>query len=165
MTARIVCSVVLAVSCPSLAAAPSLPPVPTNFSIQGDAAIGKPIFMQVCSVCHGAKGKGDGVAGMSLRPKPTNFTDAAVMARISDWEMFVVVKNGGPAAGKSPLMAAYGTNLTEHQIHDVLTYVRSLNQSVATLPDAVPGTTTSPPASPASTGQSTPENSIASPRP
>ena len=34
---------------------------------------GKKLYNQMCAVCHGAKGKGDGVAGAALNPKPTNF--------------------------------------------------------------------------------------------
>lgn len=35
---------------------------------------GKTLFSTTCISCHGAEGKGDGVAGASLNPKPRNFT-------------------------------------------------------------------------------------------
>lgn len=35
---------------------------------------GEKIFQSVCVSCHGADGKGDGVAGASLNPHPRNFT-------------------------------------------------------------------------------------------
>jgi len=28
----------------------------------------------MCTICHGDKGKGDGVAGAALNPRPGNFT-------------------------------------------------------------------------------------------
>ena len=37
-------------------------------------AKGKGVFEQQCVMCHGAGGKGDGVAGAGLNPKPRNFT-------------------------------------------------------------------------------------------
>lgn len=36
---------------------------------------GKQLFTNTCVSCHGNEGKGDGVAGASLNPKPRNFTD------------------------------------------------------------------------------------------
>jgi mono/diheme cytochrome c family protein len=40
-------------------------------------AKGKGLFSTTCVSCHGAEGKGDGVAGSSLNPKPRNFTTAS----------------------------------------------------------------------------------------
>lgn len=37
-------------------------------------ARGKEIFSSSCASCHGAAGRGDGVAGANLNPKPRNFT-------------------------------------------------------------------------------------------
>lgn len=36
---------------------------------------GKQMFSTTCASCHGESGKGDGVAGASLNPKPRNFTE------------------------------------------------------------------------------------------
>jgi len=36
---------------------------------------GKTLFSTNCASCHGTEGKGDGVAGLSLNPKPRNFHD------------------------------------------------------------------------------------------
>lgn len=36
-------------------------------------AQGKELFQKNCSSCHGEQGKGDGVAGVNLNPKPRNF--------------------------------------------------------------------------------------------
>jgi mono/diheme cytochrome c family protein len=36
---------------------------------------GKTLFSTNCASCHGTEGKGDGVAGASLNPKPRNFHD------------------------------------------------------------------------------------------
>jgi mono/diheme cytochrome c family protein len=41
------------------------------------AAKGKALFTTTCVSCHGADGKGDGVAGAALNPKPRNFTSSS----------------------------------------------------------------------------------------
>jgi mono/diheme cytochrome c family protein len=50
-------------------------------------AKGKTLFETTCSSCHGAEGKGDGVAGKTLNPPPRNFTE------LSNWK-------NGPAFSK-----------------------------------------------------------------
>ena len=40
--------------------------------------------------------------------------------------VFRVIKEGGAAVGKSPLMAPWGGTLSDTQIHDVVAFVRTL---------------------------------------
>jgi mono/diheme cytochrome c family protein len=42
--------------------------------------------------------------------------------------LFKVTKEGGPAVGKSPMMAPWGGTLSDEQIWDVVAFVRSLAQ-------------------------------------
>ena len=44
-------------------------------SWSADAALGKKLFDEKCQACHGVKGDGRGPIGLSLTPKPTNFTN------------------------------------------------------------------------------------------
>lgn len=87
---------------------------------------GKAHYDTYCSTCHGATGAGDGVAGAALNPKPANFTDAAYWtAEITDERLTKVIKEGGAAVGKSPLMAPWGGVLSDEQIAEVVAYVKS----------------------------------------
>ena len=50
-------------------------PVPTTPTAAPDIAKGAALYASTCVACHGAAGRGDGPAGVSLTPMPANFTD------------------------------------------------------------------------------------------
>ncbi|MBF8260689.1 MAG: exported protein of unknown function [candidate division NC10 bacterium] len=95
---------------------------------KGDPKLGKQKYVENmrCSACHGESGIGDGPAAVALNPKPRNYTDCAVMSKKSDAELFKVIKEGGPAAGLSPLMVAFGSQLSDKEIWDVIAFIRSI---------------------------------------
>lgn len=62
------------------------------------------IFKTRCTTCHGATGKGDGPAAAGLNPKPRDMSDAAWQKSVTDEQIEKIIKSGGPAVGKSPLM-------------------------------------------------------------
>ena len=98
-------------------------------TIAGQAADvdqGKKLYGQFCASCHGQSGKGDGPAAAALNPKPRDHTDKAYMSKMSDEDMFKVIKNGGASIGKSPLMPPWGASLKDDQINDVVAYIRTL---------------------------------------
>ncbi len=66
------------------------------------------VYKTSCSTCHGEAGAGDGVAGSALTPPPRDFSDAAWWDSTTDDHVKTVIVKGGPAAGKSPLMAPFG---------------------------------------------------------
>ncbi|MDH3256321.1 MAG: cytochrome c [Nitrospinota bacterium] len=72
-----------------------------------------------CAICHGAKGKGDGIMAGNLNPKPRDFTDLAVMSRISDMSMFHAIKNGI----EDSAMPAW--NLPDEQVFEVIAYIKT----------------------------------------
>jgi cytochrome c553 len=83
--------------------------------IEGSGASGVPavkaeaaaaLYAQVCTVCHGEDGKGNGPAAAALDPKPASFVDAAWQDAISDKQILTVLKEGGKAVGKSEAMVA-----------------------------------------------------------
>ncbi len=84
-------------------------------------AKGKKTFKQMCAICHGDKGKGDGMAGMSLKPKPSNFTLEKVQSQ-SDGAIFWKMTEG-----RTP-MASYKDILKEEQRWELVNYIRTLKK-------------------------------------
>lgn len=82
---------------------------------------GRSKYQQNCQVCHGAAGKGDGIAASELRHKPSNLpnklnswfkTDAGLIKKIM--------------RGKGEMPAWQGI-LSEADVKDIFSYIRSVN--------------------------------------
>ena len=84
------------------------------------------LFTELCSVCHGVGGKGDGPSAQGLEPKPADFTNCNAMAKDSDDVLFKIVKGGGQSAGRSTVMPAWGDSLSDRQIRELVKFIRSL---------------------------------------
>jgi mono/diheme cytochrome c family protein len=84
------------------------------------------LFTDLCSVCHGVGGKGDGPSAQGLEPKPADFTNCKVMAKDSDDVLFKIVKEGGQSVGRSTVMPAWGYSLRDQQIRELVKYIRGL---------------------------------------
>jgi mono/diheme cytochrome c family protein len=82
------------------------------------------LFTELCSVCHGVGGKGDGPSAQGLVPKPADFTDCRALAKDSDEVLFKIIKGGGQSAGRSTVMPAWGDSLSDAQIRELVKYVR-----------------------------------------
>lgn len=92
--------------------------------LKGDAkaaASGKKLYTAMCFVCHGPKGKGDGMAGAGLTPKPTNLTSAAAQSQ-SDGAIFWKI-----AEGRAP-MAGYKNSIPEKKRWEIINYIRTLKK-------------------------------------
>ena len=87
---------------------------------------GQALYRHYCTICHGMTGQGDGFNSFNLATPPAKHADPARMATESDSRIREVIKVGGPALGMSPLMPAWGTVLTDMQIVDLSTYIRTL---------------------------------------
>jgi mono/diheme cytochrome c family protein len=90
--------------------------------LKGDAnaaASGKKLYKVMCFVCHGPKGKGDGMAAAGLTPKPSNLTSEAVQSQ-SDGAIFWKI-----AEGRTP-MASYKSSIPEKKRWEIINYIRTL---------------------------------------
>lgn len=91
------------------------------------AADAKPVFDFYCAQCHGTAGDGKGVnVTKDFATDPRNFTNKEDMEKRSDEEIRTVIKDGGPAISKSPLMPPWGSTLSAAQVDDLVLYVRKL---------------------------------------
>lgn len=106
--------------------------------IKGDAAKGATTYKTLCASCHGDKGDGKGPAGVALNPHPTDFADPANAERLTPEYVHKVIKEGGAAVGKSPLMVAWGPSLKEDQLNDVTAYVLQFKPKAAPAEKAAP---------------------------
>lgn len=95
----------------------------TGFA-KGDAVAGKTKYDQFCVTCHGATGKGDGPAGAALKPKPADFA----VTKLTDADMFKIIKEGGTAVGRSAMMISWKASLTDGDINNVIAYIRTLKK-------------------------------------
>ena len=86
-----------------------------------ETAKGKTLYTQMCVICHGKSGKGDGPAGLALNPRPADHTSAKVQDQ-SDGALFWKMTNGNPP------MAAYKDVLSEEQRWDLVNYIRTLKK-------------------------------------
>ena len=93
---------------------------------KGDAKAGKAKYDANCVGCHGSTGKGDGPAAAALKPKPQDHTDGKIMNALSEKYLFDIIKDGGAAMKKSPIMPANNKKLTDQEISAVVAYIRSL---------------------------------------
>src|SRR3954467_5306967 len=86
-------------------------------------ASGAKAFGRYCAACHGKEGQGDGPGGAKLNPKPSNLADADWKHGSSDGEIYAVIHDGVKDTG----MKGFASRMTEHELWDLINYVRSLS--------------------------------------
>jgi mono/diheme cytochrome c family protein len=82
-------------------------------------------YTALCASCHGATGKGD---GMALTPAPRNFTDKAWQGKVDDARIAKVIKSGGASVGLSPMMAPWSAALNDAEITAMVKFLRTFAQ-------------------------------------
>jgi mono/diheme cytochrome c family protein len=85
-------------------------------------AAGKKIYGTYCAVCHGDKGKGDGIAAAGLNPKPANHASEKFQKQ-TDGAIYWKLTTGRPP------MASYSNTLTVTQRWQVIDFIRTLKAS------------------------------------
>jgi len=95
-------------------------------AVAADADAGAAKFRQLCSACHGNNGHGDGPAAAGLNPKPANLSSPDWQASVDDEYLRTVIRDGGAAVGKSPMMTPWGHALKGEDMDNVIAFIRSL---------------------------------------
>ena len=85
-------------------------------------AAGNNIYSQLCAVCHGNNGAGDGITAAALQPKPANFR-TALFQNQSDGTIYFKISDGRPP------MPPFKSQLSDQQIWAIIHYLRSLEDS------------------------------------
>lgn len=95
---------------------------------QGSSDPARALYLQQCAPCHGESGKGETWRAKTFLIKPRDLTDRAYMQKLTDRYLFDIIKHGGANFGK-PGMPGVGFRLADQQIHELVSYVRSLSTS------------------------------------
>lgn len=98
--------------------------------LQGEhVSNGRKLFAYYCSSCHGSKGKGDGFNAVNLDPQPRDLSDSKekYMAKQKNEDLFKVISLGGKAIEKSARMPPFGKTLSEHEIWEIVAFIRYLH--------------------------------------
>lgn len=90
-------------------------------AVRGNPKNGQIVYEQQCLRCHGSKLDGSGPDAKDLIVRPANLQSQASRAK-TDWELLVTITNG---ALFTPMHGFRG-KLTDEQILDVLSYIRSV---------------------------------------
>lgn len=86
-----------------------------------DLANGAKLYQVSCVACHGATGRGDGLAGKGLDPAPANFHDPDLIWNSAPYKFYNTIRLGVPGTG----MIAF-SQLSDKEIWDLSFYLKSL---------------------------------------
>lgn len=86
----------------------------------GDAQRGQAVYTANCMACHGQKADGNGPAAAALKPRPTDFTQAAWWKGQTPAGLKAVIKSGKPGTS----MMGFG-RLSDRQLDDVVAFLQS----------------------------------------
>ncbi|MFN8475831.1 MAG: c-type cytochrome [Anaerolineae bacterium] len=115
---------------------------------------GQQTYQENCLVCHGARGRGDGAAAITLNPRPADLR-VHMAAGHPDSQIYDWVSNGVPGTG----MPGWQDKLSSAQRWDVINYIKTF-----ATPAASPGITSPLPAGPLVDSGSSTEPAAASQR-
>ncbi|HEX5003182.1 MAG TPA: cytochrome c [Bacteroidia bacterium] len=83
---------------------------------------GKALYMRMCTVCHGATGKGDGIGAAGLPVQPADHTSAIVQSQ-TEGALFYELSNGHTS------MPAYKNTLTAKQRWELVCFIKTLKKT------------------------------------
>lgn len=81
------------------------------------------VYANYCVTCHGINADGNGRAARLYDPRPANLR----ISEKNDSYLALIIRTGGEKLGRSPKMPPWVEELTDEQIRDVVSFVRSVN--------------------------------------
>lgn len=86
---------------------------------------GAALFKTNCAMCHGAEGKGDGIAGKALKPPPRNMVEGKWKQGGGELALFATLQNGIPGSS----MQGYKDALPAKDRWALVQFVHSITQN------------------------------------
>lgn len=93
-------------------------PIPPNAD---SLAAGEAVYREVCLVCHGLTGLGDGPTGISLNPRPADLSLHTEPGVHPDGRLFRWISEGFP----NSVMVGFGSSLSEDERWNLVNYIRT----------------------------------------
>jgi len=94
----------------------------------GDPSRGAALYADYCWTCHGKMGKGDGPIAVAYKPRPRTLTDRTYLSKRTDYHLYNVISQGGPAVGRSATMPGWDSVLSPQEMWDLVAYIRQLSK-------------------------------------
>jgi mono/diheme cytochrome c family protein len=91
------------------------------------AAEGEALYQSNCYSCHGQEARGDGPAAAALEPRPSDL--ARDQSSLSDPYLYWRIAEGGMRRPFNSVMPAWRGILSEEQIWEIITFLRTLENS------------------------------------
>jgi mono/diheme cytochrome c family protein len=85
---------------------------------------GEKLYEPTCAGCHGTTGLGNGAAGRTLNPPPSNLAALSKMRMATDAYLDWAIADGGVPLGRA--MPAYKGVLSQDQIWKIIIFLRTL---------------------------------------
>lgn len=98
-------------------------PPPSLVTSAEAVARGRKLYEANCAVCHGAGGRGGGPRARILDTKPQDLTEPSWHHEHTAHDLYRTIREGTPGTDMPSWKA-----LEEHQIWDLVAYVRSLER-------------------------------------
>ncbi len=92
--------------------------------VSGNPQMGKQVYDNNCTICHGPDGKGKGTITKVYDMEPADHTNASSMNRMSNEKIHSIISNGTKGA---KLMPGWKDILSDKEIEDVISYIRLLS--------------------------------------
>ncbi len=86
---------------------------------------GSIVFKTYCVLCHGANGDGKGRLAVGKIPPPANLNKTM----LTDEQKENIIRNGGESVGRSPFMPPWGSELSNEQIKDLISYINKISNT------------------------------------